>query len=706
MENVKMWVSEETPIESQASDQIQAMATLPILGGHIAIMPDVHWGKGATVGSVIPTRGAIVPAAVGVDLGCFVGETKIPLLDGSQKTLVELAETSDPFWVYSLNADLSIVPGKAIALKTRENAPLVKVTVSGGEEIVCTPDHPFMLVDGGYKEARDLSFNEGLMPLYRRWQTRDGHESCSRGRGTYRMTHLRIWESLNGDLPSGFVVHHKNHNHFDNRPDNLVQMEASAPSSYHRQVGYQFNNAEPQFQIQHLAGIRRRVNKPGEREKVAEAGTQNITTYRVGRPEHFTKAVKDNGKRGREYLLKFNQSPCAGSECGEIMVNSSALRWWEKQEHEELAINHKVVSVETLDYTSDVYCLQVEDYHNFALAAGVFVHNCGMAALQTSMRHDQLPDALGTWRSTIEAAIPVGFNAHESDRRIDTIYQLGTQTPFEFPLRLLRERFSALALHTQIPHNARHKTEGVVWKQIGTLGGGNHFIEVQTGDDGYVWLMLHSGSRNVGKTLAEVAIGQARTEAEARGDVLPDKDLAWLAEGSASFDAYITALWWAQDYARINREAMMALLWKALHPFMPEGTNILQKVSCHHNYVEQFDEGLYVTRKGAVSARKDELGIIPGSMGTSSYIVRGKGNPDSYYSCSHGAGRLMSRGMAKRTFTIDDLLSQTAGVESRKDAAVIDEIPAAYKPIDAVIAAQADLIEPITRLKQVLCVKG
>lgn len=704
--NVKMWVSEETPIESQAYDQIKAMASLPILAGHVAIMPDVHWGKGATVGSVIPTRGAIIPAAVGVDLGCFVGETKIPLLDGTQKTLVELAQDHTPFWVYSLNATLDIVPGRAITLKTRENAPLVKVTVSGGDEIICTPDHPFMLVDGRYKEAQDLSFNESLMPLYRRWQTRDGYESCSRGSGTYRMTHIRVWESLNGDLPPGFVIHHKNHNHFDNRPDNLVAMEASAHSAYHRQIGHQFCNDDPRFQAKRLAGIRGRAANPGEREKMAKIGTQNITTYMLGHPEHFAESVRDNGKRGRQYLVKFNQSSRACSECGEVLTNPAALRWHKKREHEELSVNHKVVSVEKLDYTADVYCLQVEDHHNFALAAGVFVHNCGMAALRTSMRVDQLPDSLSDWRSAIERAIPVGFNAHDNERTLDKVHRLGTHMLFEAVLRTLRDRFNDLPLHAQIPHNPRHKTEAVAWKQIGTLGGGNHFIEVQVGDDGHVWLMLHSGSRNVGKTLAEVAISQARAESEQRGDVLPDKDLAWLFEGSDSFSAYVTALWWAQDYARVNREVMLALLWQALQPYLPDGTTITQAINCHHNYVEQFADGLYVTRKGAVSARVGEWGIIPGSMGTASYIVRGKGNPEAYYSCSHGAGRRMSRNQAKKTFTVEDLIAQTAGVESRKNAAVVDEIPRAYKDIDAVIAAQADLIEPVVRLKQVLCVKG
>lgn len=338
-------------------------------------------------------------------------------------------------------------------------------------------------------------------------------------------------------------------------------------------------------------------------------------------------------------------------------------------------------------------------------AVGVDI-GCGMAAMRTSMLVEQLPDSLGDWRASIEQAIPVGFHAHDNERTLDKVMRLGTYRTFEQNIRQLRARFDMLALHEQIPEKPRRNTESVAWKQIGTLGGGNHFIEVQVGDDGYVWMMLHSGSRNVGKTLAEVAISQARKEAENRGDQLPDRDLAWLVEGSESFTSYVTALWWAQDYARYNREMMLTLLWQASQPYMPEGTEVLTMVNCHHNYVEQFSDGLYVTRKGAVSAGAGELGIIPGSMGTSSYIVRGKGNPDSYYSCSHGAGRRMSRNQAKKVFTLNDLAEQTRGVESRKDAAVIDEIPQAYKDIEAVMSAQKDLVEPLVRLKQVLCVKG
>ncbi|POB11876.1 RtcB family protein [Sulfobacillus sp. hq2] len=341
-------------------------------------------------------------------------------------------------------------------------------------------------------------------------------------------------------------------------------------------------------------------------------------------------------------------------------------------------------------------------------AVGVDI-GCGMAAIRTNITVDQLPDTLASMRSAIEAAIPVGFASHKNDRVLDDVLSLDTHQTFEQRLRTLRERYHGLLLSQKFSKKVQYETQGVLWKQIGTLGGGNHFIEVQMDQEGTVWLMLHSGSRHVGKVLAEVAIQLARQESEGRGDTLPDPDLAWLVAGSESFAQYITALAWAQDYARTNRDMMLSLLWNAVAPFLPQHAEVVQSINCHHNYVEEMTiDGsvAYVTRKGAVSARRGEWGIIPGSMGTHSYIVRGKGNPDSYFSCSHGAGRQMSRGEAKRRFTTADLESQTAGVESRKDAAIVDEIPAAYKDIDAVMAAQHDLVEPVYQLKQLLCVKG
>ncbi len=212
--------------DAATREQALRTSTMPFIYPHMALMSDCHLGLGATVGSVIPTLGAIMPAAVGVDIGCFRGDTRIPLLSGTQMSLREMAEAGGFWWVYSLDSAGQIVPGKALALKTREDAELMRIVVSGGDEIICTPDHQFMLNDGTYREARDLRFNESLMPLYRRWQTRDGYESVSTGKGGSRQTHVLVYEAVNGPVPDGCVVHHKNHIHFDNAPENLEALDA------------------------------------------------------------------------------------------------------------------------------------------------------------------------------------------------------------------------------------------------------------------------------------------------------------------------------------------------------------------------------------------------------------------------------------------------------------------------------------------------
>ncbi|MFI6820114.1 RtcB family protein [Micromonospora sp. NPDC050187] len=330
-------------------------------------------------------------------------------------------------------------------------------------------------------------------------------------------------------------------------------------------------------------------------------------------------------------------------------------------------------------------------------AVGVDI-GCGMSAVRTSLTASDLPDDLAALRSAIEAAIPVGFAKHDrmvDPRRVRGLEQRGWDDFWG--------RFDDLDRRVrQLKDRAQH--------QMGTLGGGNHFIEVcleQGGDDeGRVWLMLHSGSRNIGKELAE------RHMAVARGlphNVdLPDRDLAVFLAGTPEMDAYRRDLWWAQEYARRNRAVMLALLCDVVRTHLPQ-VRYDEPISCHHNYVaEETYDGVevLVTRKGAIRAGAGDLGIISGSMGTGSYIVRGRGNPDAYCSASHGAGRRMSRGQAKRTFTTEDLAAQTAGVECRKDPGVVDEIPGAYKDIVEVMAQQEDLVDVVAHLKQVVCVKG
>jgi tRNA-splicing ligase RtcB len=320
-------------------------------------------------------------------------------------------------------------------------------------------------------------------------------------------------------------------------------------------------------------------------------------------------------------------------------------------------------------------------------AVGVDI-GCGMAAVETSLVAGDLPDNLDAIRSAVEAAIPVGHESHK------TVQKETRQHP-------LFNAFDALD-----PKVATSEMRQKAMLQLGTLGGGNHFIELCLDTRSRVWLMLHSGSRNIGKTLAEVHIARARKLAH--NAALPDPDLAVFLAGTPEMAAYRHDLFWAQRYAFANRERMLSLYEDVLRAMFPQ-IDFAQPILCHHNYVAEethFGEHVLVTRKGAIRAGKGDLGIIPGSMGTRSYIVRGLGNSEAFESASHGAGRRMSRGAAKRRFNLRDLEAQTQGVACRKDAGVLDEIPGAYKDIDRVMAQQADLVEVVAELKQVMCVKG
>jgi tRNA-splicing ligase RtcB len=334
-------------------------------------------------------------------------------------------------------------------------------------------------------------------------------------------------------------------------------------------------------------------------------------------------------------------------------------------------------------------------------AVGVDI-GCGMVAVQLDLTASDLPNSLSAVRAQIERDVPVGFGMHH-----DPVEEARLRSArLSAEVDTLSRRFDALAIRARLGRLDDRR----VWRQVGTLGGGNHFIELCVDEAQSVWVMLHSGSRNIGNMIGQCAITMAREIAMKENRSLPDRDLAWLDEGSAEFDEYVNGLRWAQDYAATNREVMLTLVLAAVAKALQRDIEpVAAAVNCHHNYAsleEHFGQQVWITRKGAVSARAGELGIIPGSMGARSFIVRGKGNADSYCSCSHGAGRKMSRNAAKRQFSLGDLVLQTEGVECRKDSGVIDEIPGAYKDIDAVMAAQADLVEVVHTLKQVMCVKG
>jgi tRNA-splicing ligase RtcB len=319
-----------------------------------------------------------------------------------------------------------------------------------------------------------------------------------------------------------------------------------------------------------------------------------------------------------------------------------------------------------------------------------------MAAVQLSVRAEDLPDGLAEVRRAIEAAVPVGFGMHDLD-----------DAPTAAVQHLATGRAALLEKYPVI--GTLQKSQSIWMRQMGTLGGGNHFIELCLDETGGVWAMLHSGSRGIGNVIGRHFIALAKEDMLRRDIHLPHRDLAYLEEGGEHFTGYVEAVEWAQDYAAANRRAILAATLMALRPHLPAFEIVNQAINCHHNYISREQHGaaeVYVTRKGAIRAGLGELGIIPGYMGAKSYIVRGLGNPASYNSCSHGAGRRMSRTQAKAVFTEQDLIEQTRGVECRKDAGVIDEAPGAYKDIDVVMANQEDLVEVVHTLKQVLCVKG
>ncbi|KZN54225.1 RTCB protein [Pseudoalteromonas luteoviolacea CPMOR-2] len=334
-------------------------------------------------------------------------------------------------------------------------------------------------------------------------------------------------------------------------------------------------------------------------------------------------------------------------------------------------------------------------------AVGVDI-GCGMVATRTTLKASDLPDNLKSIRSAFEAAVPHGRTTGRGKRDKGAWGNIPKLVQKEW--LALEQRFAQICAK----HPAIAKSNHV--NHLGTMGTGNHFLELCLDEAQNVWLMLHSGSRGVGNRIGTYFIELAKKEMQRHQQHLPDMDLAYLKEGSIYFDDYVEAVEWAQDFAAKNREIMMFNALKALKEELPMPFETVDvAVNCHHNYISKevhFGKACYVTRKGALRAEQGEMGIIPGNMGARSYIVRGLGNPDSFNSCSHGAGRVMSRTKAKKVYSIADHEAATKGVECRKDAAVIDEIPHAYKDIDKVMAAQQDLVEVVHTLKQIVCVKG
>ncbi len=694
-------------IDPNTLEQARTTSTMPFIYPHVALMPDAHLGKGSTVGSVIPTMGAIMPAAVGVDIGCFTGDTKIPLLDGTQKSLKELTEAGEPVYVYSLNESLNIVVGEATPKLTRNNAELMEVVISGGETIRCTPDHQFMMLDGSYKEAKDLEVFNSLMPLYRSYESKDGYEHVKTSRGTGIATHKMVAEQFLEKKNKTDVVHYKDIQWFNNTPENLIYLTPNEHSKYHRGVKECNTHWHSKsFDEKRVEALHNKATTKEGHEYYSERGTKNIKSYMENNHDQFLASVADNGERGKRYLVKYNTSEegkAKSSEianrmysceiCGVEVKGGLGLHQHRKSVH---GTNHKVLFTKKLDIREDVYCLTVPQYGNFALAAGVFVHNCGMIAVRTQFSENDLErHGLPALRHSIERSIPLSKGGQNQQ------YTATARTR----IVALEKMYAASGGEVKFLDKLAKD-----WRlQLGSLGSGNHFIEISLDEAKNVWLFLHSGSRGIGNKLATHHIAIAQKLMKQYFISLPDKDLSYLSEGTPEFDSYIRDLNWAQQFALYNREEMMDRVIKDFSHWIGTPIQEQERINCHHNFTTKrqiFGKNVWLSRKGAIEATEGKMGLIPGSMGTASYVVEGKGNPMSLSSAPHGAGRVYSRGKARETFTVEQLRESMKGIEYRNTDAFIDEIPAAYKDVDVVMKDAEDLVYIRHTLRQIVNVKG
>lgn len=691
---VKIWTDD---IEDEAKQQLKNVGALPFVYRHVAAMPDAHHGIGATVGSVIATKGAICPAAVGVDIGCVDAESEYLSPDGWRRV-----DKYDGGQVMQWDDGVGTFV-QPIGYVKRRQASFLHFKTKYGVDQMLTDDHRVLAWEPvGRKRywsrvvlsAGEIANRHASLKLGWRGVFETAFTSQPDSRLSIDDAHLRVMVMVMADAC------------LDNNTSCVVNFKKSRKISRCKSL---LEDAGIKYTTGSGDGTTWFRFVPPLRKKSYDwCWTASEDQLRVIVDEVF---LWDGNIKDRAFFTRDKASADFIHYAFAATGSRSTMR---ADRHPSGGTDYRVFSIKATrtgisgSPRGDVrrvpskdgfaYCFQVPSSFWVMRRGGniVVTGNCGMLAVKTILKPEMLDGKLPKLRAEIERGIPVGFSDHN--------------TPLS--------EADSVTLYEDRPYVASTNEIKKSKHQLGTLGGGNHFVEVCLDDNQGVWLMLHSGSRGIGNKVASKHIELAKGVMKQMFIALPDPDLAYFAQGTEEFRKYMEDLAWCQEYALVNRQLMRGIALRAMAhvAFGDAGHDIVEDpirggmdVNVHHNYVEwehHFGENVMVTRKGAIRARNGDMGIIPGSMGTGSFIVRGRGNPDSFCSAPHGAGRRMSRAKARKTFTVADLEAQTAGVESRKDSDVLDEIPGAYKPIETVIDNSSDLVEVVVKLKQVLCVKG
>jgi tRNA-splicing ligase RtcB len=711
--NAKSW-TKGVLFEEEAKVQVRKMASLPFVGPHIAIMPDVHAGMGSTVGSVIPTEGAIIPACVGVDIGCVDFDTEFLTPQGWKK--IGNYNAGDLVMQYNPTTGHGqfVQPSAFIKLPCNE---FYHLHTKYGINQMVSAEHKVLYA----KYDREYKFDK-LDTISAEELVKKHNETVLGFRGRFLTTFIP--DIANGMAPQNadllrVMVMVMADGHFPNPNTNncVLQIKKERKIVRAAELLNKANILHIIYRNEKTGVVTFRFDAPCHEKDMNWLWGAQLPDLKIICDEVFH---WDGNIKERCFYTRIKASAdfmsYAFTACGYRAVVREDLHKDGRIDYRVFAHTNTKIGINGTPKSKIGIVPSVDGFkYCFTLPSGYWVMrrggvvaitgNCGMIALRTSLNARDLPDSLSNLRSKIEQAIPVGRS--DNGGRNDRGAWGNPPATVRSAWGTMHQDFLDLA--KKYPKLTSRSDDRPI-RQLGTLGTGNHFIEICLDESDALWVMLHSGSRGIGNSIGSHFISIAKEEMLQKGIRVIDKDLSYLVEGSETFDDYVMAVGWAQNYARVNRDIMMGLTLQAmrdagLRPFVAN----VEAINCHHNYVSRethFGKDLLVTRKGAVRAAKGVMGIIPGSMGAKSYIVRGKGNPESFDSCSHGAGRTMSRTEAKRRFTLEDHIQATQGIECRKDNDVIDETPACYKDIDAVMEAQNDLVEIVHTLRQVVCVKG